>query len=87
MINNTWRRFSLRLFIDVLIDSVLKKDDKYYPRVFLKECRYIIKEKKKHRHIKEELKISLDESDKESDKKIWQKNRLKLNIAIMSFLR
>ena len=55
--------------------------------MFLKECRYIIKEKKKHRHIKEELKISLDEYDKESDKKIWQKNRLKLNIAIMSFLR
>ena len=75
------------MFIDVLIDSVLKKDDKYYPRVFLKECRYIIKEKKKHRHIKEELKISLDEYDKESDKKTWQKNRLKLNIAIMSFLR
>ena len=54
----------------ILIDSVLKNDDKYYPRVFLKECQYIIKEKKKHRHIKKELKISLDESDKESDKKI-----------------
>lgn len=54
----------------ILIDSVLKNDDKYYPRVFLKECQYIIKEKEKHRHIKEELKISLDKSDKESDKKI-----------------
>ena len=71
----------------ILIDSVLKNDDKYYPRVFLKECQYIIKEKEKHRHIKEELKISLDKSDKESDKKIWQRNRLKLNITIMSFVR
>ena len=33
----------------VTLDSALKKDDSYYPEVFLKECKYI--EKKVVRHI------------------------------------
>ena len=28
------------------LDSALKKDENYYPQVFLKECKYIQKEKK-----------------------------------------
>ena len=27
----------------ISLDSALKKDDNYYPRVFLKECKYIEK--------------------------------------------
>ena len=34
----------------VSLDSALKKDDNYYPQVFLKECKYI--EEKVIRHIK-----------------------------------
>ena len=30
----------------VLIDSVFKMGKNYYPRVFLEECKYIVKEKK-----------------------------------------
>ena len=30
----------------MLIDSVYKKDTNYYPQVFLKECKYVVKEKK-----------------------------------------
>ena len=33
----------------ISLDSALKKDDNYYPQVFLKECKYI--EKKVVRHI------------------------------------
>ena len=25
----------------IILDSALKKDDNYYPQVFLKECKYI----------------------------------------------
>ena len=38
----------------ILMDSVLKNDDKYYPQVLLEKCKYIIKEKKKHSYIEEE---------------------------------
>ena len=31
------------------LDSALKKDDNYYPQVFLKECKYI--EEKVIRHV------------------------------------
>ena len=30
----------------ISLDSALKKDENYYPQVFLKECKYIKKEKK-----------------------------------------
>ena len=54
-----------------LIDSVLKKDEHYYPQVFLKECKYIEKEKKLIRYITSILKFSSDDSD-ESDEE-WIK--------------
>ena len=46
------------------LDSALKKDDNYYPQMFLKECKYI--EKKVIRHIVDNLSnfSSSDESDK-----------------------
>ena len=30
----------------ILIDSVFRTDDNYYPQRFLEECKYVIKEKK-----------------------------------------
>ena len=49
----------------ISLDSALKKDDNYYPRVFLRECKYI--EKKVIRHMKDNLSdfSSSDESDEE----------------------
>ena len=46
-------------------DSALKKNENYYPQVFLKECKYI--EKKVIRHINDNLSdfSSSDESDEE----------------------
>ena len=45
-----------------LIYSILEKGRNYYPKVFLKECKDIIKNKKKTiRFIDEEIKIFSDE--------------------------
>ena len=51
-----------------LLDYVLKKDENRYPQVFLKECKYIEKEKELIRHITDNLNISSDDSG-ESDEK------------------
>ena len=49
----------------ISLDSALKKDENYYPQVFLKECKYI--DKKVIRHINDNLSDSSsdDESDEE----------------------
>ena len=38
--------FDYICWLMILINSVLKKDENYYPQVFLKECKYIEKGKK-----------------------------------------
>ena len=51
----------------------------YYPQVFLEECKYVIKEKKIHKYIIDNVKISSDSDEetlgKNSDGKIfwWRK--------------
>ena len=54
----------------ITLDSALKKDDSYYPQVFLKQCKYI--EKGVVRQIHDSLSdfSSDDESDKEQIKAI-----------------
>ena len=49
----------------ISFDSALRKDENYYPQMFLKECIYI--EKKVIRHINDNFSdfFSSDESDKE----------------------
>ena len=49
----------------ISLDSALKKDEKYYLQVFLKECKYI--EKKVIRHISDNLSDFLpsDKSDEQ----------------------
>ena len=44
----------------ILFYSFCKKFENYYPRAFLKECKYIEKEKKVIRHITDDLKNSSD---------------------------
>ena len=43
------------------MDSALKKDDNYFPQVFLKECKYI--GKKVIRYIIDDLESSSDDSN------------------------
>ena len=59
-----------------LIDSVLKKDEHYYPQVFLKECKYIEKEKKLIRYITSILKFSSDDSDESDEERIKIKHHV-----------
>ena len=49
-----------------LTDSVYKKDKNYYPQVFLEECKYVVKEKKKSNFIIDSIEISSDDSDEEN---------------------
>ena len=54
-----------------MLNSVYRKDDKYYPQAFLEECKYVINQKKKS--IKEiftdDVEIFSDNSDKENSDK------------------
>ena len=49
----------------ITLDYALKKNDNYYPQVFLKESKYI--EKKIIRHIIDDLESSSDDSDNSDD--------------------
>ena len=45
------------------LDSALKKDENYYPQVFLKDCKYI--KEKVIRHVNDNLIDYCDDSDEE----------------------
>ena len=49
----------------ITLDSALKKDDSYYPQVFLKQCKYIEKNVVRQIHDSSSDFSSDDESDKE----------------------
>ena len=42
----------------ILINSVLRTGESYYPQVFLEECNYVVKEKKISKYIIDNIKIS-----------------------------
>ena len=70
----------------ILIDFVLKKDENYYLQVFLKECKYIEKEKKIIRYIIDDLEISSDYSDKKNSDKEDQKRIILMMIFFLSII-
>ena len=49
----------------IMIDSVIKANEKYYPQVLLEECKYIQEKIKVANYIEEDLENS--ESDSNSD--------------------
>ena len=49
----------------ILIDSVFRAGKNYYPQVFLKVCKYVVKQKKIPKFIIDNIEISSD-SDKEN---------------------
>ena len=54
----------------ITIDSVMKIDKKYFPQVYLEECKYKIKKTQMSRFISAELNLdseSDDDSDNDSD--------------------
>ena len=58
------------IFLSVIvIDSVFRTGTKYYPRVFLEESKYIIKEKKMAKYITCNIEISHYSDEENSDEK------------------
>ena len=51
----------------ILIDSAFRTDKKYYPQVFLEECKYVIKEKKIPKFIIGNIEIYSDSAKEDSD--------------------
>ena len=52
----------------ITVDSVMKMDEKYFPQVYLEECKYKIKKIQMSRFINAELDSDLDDSnDDDSD--------------------
>ena len=81
----------------ILIDSVFRTGKNYYPQVFLEECKYVVKEKKRiPKCIIDDTEISSD-SDKEksdeensyeekSDEEIFEKIQIKKKILMKKIL-
>ena len=51
----------------ILIDSVFRTGKNYYPQVFFKKCKYLIKEKKMPEYLTDNIQISSDSDRKDSD--------------------
>ena len=54
-------------FSALLLDSVVKLDNDYYPQIFLKECKYAVKKKKVINSINEELNLNESDNDKSTE--------------------
>ena len=52
------------------IDFILKKNENYYPQIFLIECKYIEKEKMALRYITDDLENYFEDSDESDEKEI-----------------
>ena len=55
------------MFIINLINSVFKTGKNYYPQVFLKECKYVVEEKKIPKYIISDIETSSDYDRESSD--------------------
>ena len=53
----------------ILIHSVLRTSSNYYPQVFLEECKYVVKEKKMPKYIINNMDISWNSGEENSNEK------------------
>ena len=54
-----------------MLDAVIRVNKKFYPQIFLEECKYLIRKNKMENLINDDLDLSSsDESDNESDNEI-----------------
>ena len=56
-----------------MIDFVCRTGNNYYPQVFLKECKYVVQEKKIPEYITDNIEISSDSYRVESDEEVLMK--------------
>ena len=57
----------MQVFINKMIDSVIKANKKYYPQTLLEECKYIQEKRKTENYIDEELEKSESDSGSNSE--------------------
>ena len=58
-------------FFVTLLDSVVNADKKYHPQIFLKECKYEIKNRKIMNTINKQLKLDKTDDDKYDNEYIY----------------
>ena len=51
----------------IMLDSVVKVGKKYYPQVFLEECKYIKRKNKMFNYINDDLEMTSSDEDDEFD--------------------
>ena len=56
----------------ISVDSIFRTGKNYSPQVFLEECKYVVKEKKIHNCITDDMEISGSDEDN-SDEEILEK--------------
>ena len=54
-----------------MLDSVVNADKKYHPQIFLKECKYEIKNRKIMNTINKQLKLDKTDDDKYDNEYIY----------------
>ena len=65
---NTKRKYTYKCLSLIMLESVSKTHEKYYPQTFLEECKYEIKKNKMENLFNDDLDPSSpDESDNKSD--------------------
>ena len=63
----------------ILIDSVFRTVNNYCPQVFLEEFKHVIKDKKIHNYIADDVEISSDSNQENSYEEILEKIQMEKN--------
>ena len=67
-----------------MLDSIFKAGKNYYPQLFLEEFKYVIKEKKIDNYITDDVEISSDSDEDNSDEETLEKiQRKKILMKIL----
>ena len=63
-------KVSCKLLSIIMLDSVVKSDEKYYPQIFLEEYKYVVEKIKFQNYIDEELDSDSDNNNHSGDEQI-----------------
>ena len=58
---------SYKCLLLIMLDSVVKVGKKYYPQVFLEECKYVKRKNKMFNYINDDLEMTSSDDDDEPD--------------------
>ena len=58
----------------IMLDSVVKVGKKYYPQVFLKECKYIKRKNKMFSYINDDLEMTSSDDDDDNDDELYSES-------------